>query len=1047
MFWSAADKEYIFLFLPIEKSAGFSYNYMCINAVCNMRCFMNFIYERIEQMLSRIYPLTKRAVYPIDGFECAECGYKTSETPDEELVYRPWTKNDRFGGKEEWHGWYRGIVKVPDCPEGCSLELENYYDDGQNPQYLVYLDGKLVQGTDKNHVSVPLDPTHSEYDVKMYVYTGYDELDYKFEPKVVVRDDEVTGLYYDIRVPFEVLSLMDKTSREYMLIRDGLNEALNILDWRTPGSPEFLESVRAARAYLSDEVYGMLFCEEGRDGHPNVACIGHTHIDVAWLWTYAQTREKVQRSFSTVISLMQQYPEYKFMSSQPQLYKYLKEDSPETYEKIKTLVAEGRWEPEGAMWVEADTNLAGGEALIRQILYGKKFFRDEFGVESHVLWLPDVFGYSAAMPQILRKSNVDKFVTSKISWNETNMMPHDVFDWQGIDGSKVFSYFITSQKTPASGMARYTTYNSDITPSYVNGAWNRLQEKELSREVLNPFGFGDGGGGPTKKMLEYGRRMSRGIGSCPTVTQKFAGQFLDELEENARKTGKMPSWVGELYLEYHRGTYTSNAKNKKNNRRSEFLYMNAEALSVMDKLLTGAEYPRDEIMHGWETLLLNQFHDVLPGSSIKPVYDDTDVMYADIIGRGEVLTSKIRGKVAGMVAPEAEKALFFNSNGFDASGIAVYNGERVYVENVPSKGYGLLAYKRGHCGADADMEARILENEHIRVVFTPWWEIESIYDKNAKRSVLSGIGNRLLAHEDFPRAYDAWEITNYYKEKAYLVNEVSAVEAVDFGAEVGFRITRNYQSSVIVQTITISPYDKAVKIHSDVDWHERHTLLKAYFPVAVNADTATYEIQYGHVKRPTHENTSWDAAKFEVCAHKYADISEYGYGASILNDCKYGYSCSGTEMALTLLKCATHPNPEADQGKHEFTYVFLPHEGDFRDAGIVDAAYLLNQPIVSVDAMGDGAAPASMSLVKTDRKNVIVEAVKAAEDDDNAVIARIYDAHNMRSTVNVTVGFDAARAYVCDMEENELYGLPCLDNTVEIGVGPFEIVTLKFYKK
>ncbi len=1006
---------------------------------------MNFIYERIEQMLSRIYPLMWRSVTPIGGFEVAECGYKTGETPDDGLVFRPWTSADRFGCREEWHGWFRGRVNVPECPDGCRLELENYYDDGKNPQYLVYLDGHLVQGTDTNHRSVPLDPKKDSYDVKMYVYTGYDSDEYKFAPKLCVRDIEVTGLYYDIKVPFEVLGLSERNTKDYVTIRDALNKALNLLDWRLPGSDAFLASVKVAREYLAEEVYGKIFTESS-DLHPNISAVGHTHIDVAWLWTYAQTREKTQRSFSTVVSLMKQYPEYKFMSSQAQLYKFLKEDSPETYEAVKQLIREGRWEVEGSMWVEADTNLTGGEALIRQVIYGKRFFRDEFGVETHVLWLPDVFGYSAAMPQILRKSNVDRFVTSKISWNETNMMPHDVFDWQGIDGSSVFSYFLTPQHYRGTEPQRYTTYNAQITPSYIMGTWNRMLDKELTHEALGLFGYGDGGGGPTVDNLEYGRRMARGIGPCPTVTQSFAGDFLDRLEKNARKSGKVPRWVGELYLEYHRGTYTSIAKNKKNNRYSENLYMNAEALSVTDGILTGAEYPRERLMKGWEKIMLNQFHDVLPGSSIKPVYDDSDVIYADIIENGEDMVNSARKSIASRVAPDGEKLLVFNQNGFTASGLVEYGGESVYACGIPSKGYALTELKRGHEGAEADISLYTLENPFIRVKFNEAFEIESVYDKAADREALSGVGNRLMAHEDFPRAYDAWEITNYYKEKAYRIADVSSVRAVDLGAEVGFEITRPYGASVIKQTVTVSPYDKQIKIHNEIDWHERHTLLKAYFPVDVNADKATYEIQYGHVSRPTHENTSWDEAKFEVCAHKYADISDHGYGVSLLNDYKYGYSCLGTELSITLLKCATHPNPEADQGQHEFTYALLPHTGDFRDAGVIETAYMLARPLAAIAPHGTGDAPETFRLAETDSENVIIEAVKAAEYDDNAVIVRLYDAHNMKTTAKVTVGFDVSRVCVCDMEENELYELALDGRSVNVPVGSFEIVTLKFIK-
>ncbi len=995
-------------------------------------------------MLRRLLPLTVRERVPVAGFEFAPCGYGEVGAPGDGMAWRPWGRDDRFGRREEFHGAFRARISLGAAPEGTTRLFENYYDDGKNPQYTVYLDGALLQGTDKNHRSVVLPREAGEHEVSLYVYTGYDTEDYVFAPSLVLRDDAAWSLYHDIRVPFEALDVMERDSLPYVRLRDTLNAALNLLDWREPGSAAFYASVAAAGEYLKTELYEKLPAR-GEGMRPNIACIGHTHIDTAWLWTFAQTREKVRRSFSTVLRLMERYPEYKFMSSQPQLYEYLREDAPETFEEVKKRVAEGRWEPEGAMWVEADCNLTGGEALVRQILYGKEYFRRQFGVESHILWLPDVFGYSAAIPQILKKSGVDAFVTSKISWNETNKMPYDMFSWQGIDGSEVFTYFLTPQKTTEDREPRrYTTYNGTITPSMVNGTWRRMQQKELTREALDTFGHGDGGGGPTEEMLECGRRMERGLGTLPTVTFEFAGDFLDRVRHEAEATGKLPRWVGELYLEFHRGTYTSNAKNKKNNRKSEYLAMDAEALGVADKLLFGGEYPGRAVRAAWEKIMLCQFHDVLPGSSIGPVYDDTDKIYAEV-GRslGDCINAA-RRDIAAHVSCAEGHALVFNPNGFPASGKVEVGGELVYVRDIPALGWASVPFERGHAGAYVDIEARVIENAHIRVEFNEKFELARVYDKDAGREVLSGVGNRLVAYEDFPRAYDAWELTNYYTEKSYPIDDVVSAEVVDLGAAVGVRVVRRYMSSTVEQQITVTPHGGEIEFKTAVDWHERHTLVKAHFPVAVLANRATYEIQYGHVTRPTHENTSWDAAQFEVCAHKYADVSEHGYGMALLNDCKFGHSCRGSELSLTLLKSATYPNTEADQGRHEFTYAILPHEGDFREAGVVRAAYLLNRPLVSVEGIGaePGGSADSFSLVSADRENIVIEAVKEREDGEG-IIVRLYDAFRMRSRVTVTLGFLVSEAHVCDLLEREGEALEVRDGReLTLEVGAFEIVTL-----
>ncbi len=402
-----------------------------------------------------------------------------------------------------------------------------------------------------------------------------------------------------------------------------LNDAINLLDMRKVPSDAFYASVEEARALLAKTVYGEMA------GYQEIiaSCIGHTHIDVAWWWTVSQTREKVARSFATVLKLMEEYPEYKFMSSQPVLYSFLKERYPELYAQIKERVKEGRWEPEGGMWLEADCNLSSGESLVRQFLYGKRFFKEEFGKDNRVLWLPDVFGYSGALPQIMKKSGIDYFMTTKLSWNQFNMIPNDTMLWEGIDGSRVLTHFISTLGIGQSVERFFTTYSGMLHPDAIMGGWERYQNKEMNNDILIAYGYGDGGGGPTREMLETGRRMEKGVKGIPTVRQCGSRKYFEELEERVKDNRRLPVWTGEFYFEYHRGTYTSMARNKRSNRKSELLLSDLELLSVL-AAKKGVAYPAEQLEKMWKTVLLNQFHDILPGSSIAEVYEVTKKEYA-----------------------------------------------------------------------------------------------------------------------------------------------------------------------------------------------------------------------------------------------------------------------------------------------------------------------------------------------------------------------------------------------------------------------------------
>ena len=526
--------------------------------------------NHIMQTIKVLEELIPSSGVKVENAEYFNCPYKKGESlPYDSAEFRPYDGVLPLG--KDSHAWLRFSLKAEDRGENLKPYLRvNTANigawDALNPQCMLYIDGELKCGLDINHREFPI-KAGKNHEVYIYIYSGMNDIaSLPFSAELIYKDEAAKKLYYDMKVPFDAACVFPEHYEESVIILKYLEAAADMIDFREPGSEKYYSSLKKAEDFLENEFYSKVCGRENTlcDG---VFCIGHTHIDVAWLWTYAQTREKAQRSFSTVLSLMERYPEYKFMSSQPQLYEYLKEESPKTYERVKKAVAEGRWEPEGAMWVEADCNLISGESMIRQILFGKRFFREEFGKESEILWLPDVFGYSAMMPQILKKTGVSAFVTSKISWNDTNMMPHDTFLWQGIDGTEIFSYFLTAQDSHLNNPVRYTTYVGNITPRQVLGTWERYQDKAYNSSVALTFGYGDGGGGPTEEMLEAQRRTARKIPGIPKTVPAHPSEFIKTAKENFEKNIKLlpetPRWVGELYLENHRGTYTNAAKNKK----------------------------------------------------------------------------------------------------------------------------------------------------------------------------------------------------------------------------------------------------------------------------------------------------------------------------------------------------------------------------------------------------------------------------------------------------------------------------------------------------
>lgn len=993
------------------------------------------------------------------------------------------TNQELWGGHREYY-WFETVVTIPEEFDGeCVVyELKTGKEgewDATNPQFSIFVNGVRVQGLDVNHREIILaEPAKAGdiYRIVLSAFTGDQNFSLKMNSSLKVLDRKTEKYYYDLEVPYQSARLLNTEDQAYITIIQAVNESLNLLDMRKEGSKEYYESLEKAQEYITKEFYEK-YCDGEKS--PIIYCVGHTHIDCAWLWTLRVTEDKAVRSFSTVLELMKEYPEYVFMSSQPQLYKYVKKNAPDVYEQIKERVKEGRWEPDGGMFVEADCNIASGEALVRQFVHGQKFFKEEFGVDNEILWLPDVFGYSAALPQILQKCGIPYFMTTKISWNEFNKMPYDTFEWEGIDGTRVLTHFVPTRdynKAAVEGgteTEHFTTYNGYINPSQMKGAWARYSQKYLNEEVLCSFGFGDGGGGPTKDMLENQRRLAKGLPGMPRTKMSTAKEFFHVLDKHVTGKKYLPTWVGELYLEYHRGTYTSMARNKKFNRKAEFAYQNEEMYAMLDAQTAGGAYPEKELHEGWEVILRNQFHDILPGSSIKEVYDDSKAEYEGIFAENKALTDATLAHIAAGVKAPKHSLVVYNPNSAAAYDLvtftvpegmgepAVYDGETklavqktadgayvFFAAGVPGKGYKTYTVKEETADTTPTMEVstEVMENEFFKVEYNEKGQFAKIYDKKADRDVLKPgkAGNVIVSYEDRPHNYDAWDVNNYYTEKSWDIDQVSAMEVVENGpVRACVKVERKYLDSTITQFIYLYHDIPRIDIKNVIDWKEHQIFVKDYFPIDVHTNEATFDIQYGNVKRDTHDNTSWDFAKFEVCHHKWMDVSEDGYGVSMLNDCKYGVGVRNGVIGMSMLKSAIHPNPEADKELHEFTYSIYPHQGGWREAGTVKQAYQINNPLTYSWKENEGGTLApEYSLVSSDQDNAVIEVVKKAEDSD-AVIVRLYECYNRRTPVTLIFGKELTSVVECNMMEEGADPVEFTGNQATFEMKPYEIKTLK----
>ncbi|MBC7249714.1 MAG: alpha-mannosidase, partial [Anaerolineae bacterium] len=953
--------------------------------------------------------------------------------------------------------------------------------DFSHPEALVYIDGVPYAACDRHHQEVVLPPDLHDGAQHLLALHGWagtlrNDKDARLlmrEGALVQIDQPTRDFVALARVALGIADHLSENEPARAHLYTALDEAFKVLDTREPLAERFYASVPEAYATLRQGI-----AQAGGPSNVNITAVGHAHIDVAWLWTLDQTRRKAERTFYNVIRLMEQFPEFHFSQSQPQLYDFVRQDHPDLFEQIKQRVLEGRWEPLGGMWVEADCNITGAESLARQLLLGRTFFKEHFGAdaEAPVLWLPDVFGFPWSLPQLIKAAGLEYFFTIKIGWNQYNRWPYDSFWWQGLDGTRVLTHFST---TPQQGSPHASTYNAQATPEQVLGTWRNFQQKDCGRGGVTPpllmaYGYGDGGGGPTREMLENIRVMGE-FPATPQIHCGTAKEFFRRLE--ATVGDRLPTWNGELYLENHRGTYTTQSRNKRANRRNEFLLHDAEFLATLASVINPQyRYPHSALHRAWELMCLNQFHDILPGSSIGPVYAKAQQQYAEIrrIGQqvcdealsaiadilpGDVLlvnpTAFPRRDLAFWPNPSVESTALRRADGSPIPAQPAAGGFLLDVGELPPYSVTPLVIDSARAGdhpppaSAITATPRTLENDYLRVELDEAGDIVRLYDKLHDREVLpaGAKANQFQAFEDRPINPDAWDIDIFYDDRMWLAEPAASIQVIESGPlRATLEMRRRILNSEYTQRISLAYNSPRLDFDTTIQWRERHILLKVSFPVDVLAPQATYEIQWGNIQRPTHRNTSWDWARFETCAHKWVDLSEGGYGVSLLNDCKYGHDIHGNTIRLSLLRSPTIPDPEADQGEHRFAYSLLPHHGPW-DESTVAAAYALNDPIIVWSATR-GIKPdvqrnmRPVSFLGTDQPNVVIETIKQAEDGQG-IIVRLYENQRKRGEFTLTTAFPLAAAWRTNLLEENSERLEVEDHRLRCSIKPYQIVTLR----
>ncbi|MCL6456386.1 MAG: alpha-mannosidase [Gorillibacterium sp.] len=1022
-----------------------------------------------------------------------------------------------FPGAQGTTFFFRKKVELPVTWEAGTIGLV-FASSGEG---LLRVNGRSYHGLDRNHTFVALDPKQLgrslELEIELFdpIPEPMDSLNHQatIQPRITSVDTrlvfvntEVQSLLYTLTVVRDATKLLDSKD----LRKTRLAQALHTTMDRFYTDPKRVDVDNEWTQALEQDLVEAVELQGGNaQGLEHM--VGQSHIDVAWLWPVRETVRKTSRTFSTVDALMNEYPDFHYAQSQPQLYAFVKENDPELYGRIKARIAEGRWELVGGMWVEPDLNIPGGESLMRQMLYGQRFYLEEFGLTSEIEWLPDTFGYCASLPQILQHGGIRYFMTSKLNWNDTNLFPYDLFHWVGIDGTPVLSYLNHG-------------LNEHTNPKDIHEHWESYRQKASHSEQMLLYGHGDGGGGVTREMLEYIDRSDLMTGQ-PASRHSTAGEFFKGIDV---QQAKLPSWHGDLYLELHRGTYTTHARNKRNNRKAEILYREAELWSGVGRKVISPKQDAEinTLLHdGWKLILLNQFHDIIPGTAITEAYETSSTEYTQVFEKGQsgltqglgALSSQV--STAGSPVIGATPYVVYNSLGWMRSGVVTIEGgaelagavaydhkgellpydvvahesaacvqdkatvdedivaksslqDKSYVvsvklQGIPAFGYTTIWLKSATAVDQANLmtmgRAEVgkallgdrWETAHYLVIFNTRGEIISLIDKASDREVIKAgeAGNRLDFFHDRPIHWDAWDVdTRYDQQLAGEAELLSKCVWQQGETQDILRFHWRLNDSEISQDLIFYHHDRRIDFKTHVEWHESHKLLKVGFSLDVLADKATYEIPFGALERPTHQNTSWEQAQFEVCGHRFADLSENGYGVSLLNDCKYGYDIKGSTIRLSLLRSSMWPDKTADQGAHDFTYSLYPHKGDWRQAHTVRRASELNQELIAVQIeegteetglYKQGTLPEQHGFIPFNSQHVVLETVKLAEDGEG-IILRLYESAGGRESVSLGWSEQPlAHVYLSNALELQQEEIPVVDGIIHLTFRPYEIKTIK----
>jgi alpha-mannosidase len=947
---------------------------------------------RLAQTSMRLRALVWPETRPLDALLVAGPVDRIPRAEALGLPYRAAEPGERFGPL--WATfWFRGEAAVPAEWAGSRVDL--LWDSAS--EATLWLGGVAAQGLNRHHLDAPLVDRAA----------GGERVEFEVELAC-------NGLFGRQQAPFELhraeLGRFDADAWRLWLDFETLR-ALAVepgLDERWAG--ELLSGLNSFCNEWDPSILSGLYERRNASTAHELAAIGHAHLDTAWLWPLAETRRKAVRTFTTQARYLDEYPDYRFACSQAQQYAWIEESEPELWERIRGHVDAGRWVPVGGTWVEPDCNIPSGEALLRQFLHGQRWFEERFGRRCTEFWNPDVFGYNGQLPQLMREGGVGRFLTQKLSWNRFNRPEHHTFAWEGVDGSRVLAHF-----PPAD------TYSSAADVPQLRKSAREYLDHEHSSTALLVFGHGDGGGGPTREMIETLGR-ARDLQGLPRTRMATSEEFFSSLEA---EPGERPVVLGELYFEYHRGTYTSQARTKLLNRRAEDALHDAEVLSV----LAGGDYPRAELDRLWKLLLLNAFHDILPGSSIGLVYEDAERDLAEVVAGASALADDALARLGG--GP-------FNTTGFPRREVVESpDGELVVVEAAPHARGELVSVSH-----KLSRDGLALENEHLRAELAEDGTVLSLVEKSSGREALAAPGNRLELYEDRPVEFDAWDIDPAHLETR---QDCPPADSFEVATETDVRVEIAFERAIgaasrMRQVVRLDAGSRRLEFRTTVDWHEEHRLLKACFPLAVRAPNATYEMQFGYAERPTHFSTSHDRARYEVPAHRWADLSEHGFGVALLNDCKYGHSCLGNELRLSLLRSPKSPDPECDIGSHELAYALFPHVGGWREAAVVAEAARFNRPMRFVASVSQSQSPTS-SLAAVDDANLVLDTVKRAEASD-AIVLRLYEAHGGRGVARVRTALPFSEARLANALEDEREPLEVDGDEIVVPYRPHQIVTV-----